>query len=69
MTIWNRGFVFSDEDLSFIKAPKSDLSGGKFNGVFLKGADLKESRFYGCCLTNVDLRESDLRGITVGREP
>ena len=41
MTIWNRGFVFSDEDLSFIKAPKSDLSGGKFNGVFLKGADLK----------------------------
>ena len=33
MTIWNRGFsfVFYDEDLSFIRAPKSDLSGG--NGV------------------------------------
>ena len=35
MTIWNRGFIFYDEDLSFIKAPKSDLSGGKLNGVIL----------------------------------
>ena len=41
MTIWNRGFVFYEEDLSFIKAARSDLSGGKFNGVILQGADLK----------------------------
>ena len=69
MTIWNRGFAFYDEDLSLIKAPKSDLSGGKFNGVFLMGADLKESRIQGCTFTNVDLRETDLRGIKIGRKP
>ena len=35
MTIWNRGFIFYDEDISFIRAPKSDLSGGKFNEVLI----------------------------------
>ena len=55
--------------MSFIKAPKSDLSGGKFRCVNLKGADLSLSRIEGCSFTSVDLREADLRGIKMGREP
>ena len=69
MTMWNRGFVFTDLDLSLIKAPKSDLSGGKFRCVSLKGADLNKSRIVGCSFTNVDLRSSDWRDIKIGREP
>ena len=40
MTIWNRGFIFKNLDLSGIRAPKSDLSGGKFVEVLLRKADL-----------------------------
>ena len=40
MSIWNRKFNFIDEDLSEIRAPYSDLSGGNLFGINFRGADL-----------------------------
>ena len=44
MTLWSRCFAFGPDDLSHIKAPGADLSGGIFYGTNFRKADLRGCR-------------------------